>query len=107
MLRGVLQNSEEIDENLTDDDDTVSDNESESDEETFLKTSNNFLTFYLAMFPLYRNHPGNLNWENAGKNTCEGAIDLSMTCNFTKNDTPLQLFFFQHFNNLNSGMVSI
>ena len=76
MLRGVLQNSEEIDENLTDDDDTVSDNESESDEETFLKTSNNFLTFYLAMFPLYRNHPGNLNWENAGKNTCEGAIDL-------------------------------
>ena len=33
VLRGVLQNSEEIDENLTDDDDdVVSDNESESDE---------------------------------------------------------------------------
>ena len=33
VLRGVLQNSEEIDENLTDDDgDVVSDYESESDE---------------------------------------------------------------------------
>ena len=33
MLRGILQDSEEIDENLTDDDDdVVSDNESESDE---------------------------------------------------------------------------
>ena len=32
MLRGILQDSEEIDENLTDDnDDVVSDNESESD----------------------------------------------------------------------------
>ena len=33
VLRGVLQNSEKTDENLTDDkDDVVSDNESESDE---------------------------------------------------------------------------
>ena len=34
MLRGILQDSEEIDENLTDDDDddVVSDNESESEE---------------------------------------------------------------------------
>ena len=33
VLRGVLQNSDKIDENLTDDkDDVVSDNESESDE---------------------------------------------------------------------------
>ena len=33
VLRGILQNSEEIDENLTDgDDDVVSDNERESDE---------------------------------------------------------------------------
>ena len=33
VLRGVLQNSEEIDESLTDDnDDVVSDNESKSDE---------------------------------------------------------------------------
>ena len=33
MLRGVLQNSEEIDESLTDDnDDAVSDNESKSEE---------------------------------------------------------------------------
>ena len=32
MLRGILQDSKEIDENLTDDeDDVVSDNESESD----------------------------------------------------------------------------
>ena len=61
MLRGILQDSEEIDENLTDDDDVMSDNESESEEQSFLKTSNNFLTFYLAMFPLYRNYPGNLN----------------------------------------------
>ena len=36
MLRGILQDSKEIDENLTDDDDdVVSDNESESDEQTF------------------------------------------------------------------------
>ena len=33
MLRGILRNSEEIDENLTDDDnDVISDNEGESDE---------------------------------------------------------------------------
>ena len=33
MLRGILRNSEEIDENLTDDDnDVISDNERESDE---------------------------------------------------------------------------
>ena len=39
VLRGVLQNSEEIDESLTDDnDDAVSDNESKSDEQTFLET---------------------------------------------------------------------
>ena len=63
MLRGILQDSEEIDENLTDDNgNVVFDNESESDKQTLLKTSNNFLTFYLAMFPLYRNYPGNLNW---------------------------------------------
>ena len=53
VLRGILQDSEEIDENLTDDDDdVVSDNGSESDEKMFLKTSNNFLTFYLTMFLL-------------------------------------------------------
>ena len=32
VLRGILQDSKEIDEKLTDDDDIVSDNESESDE---------------------------------------------------------------------------
>ena len=31
------------------------------------------------------------------KNTCEGEINLSMTCNFTKNDTPLQIVFFSVF----------
>ena len=56
VLRGILQDSEEIDKNLTDeDDDVVSDND-------VFKTSGNFLIFYLAMFPLYRNYPGNLNW---------------------------------------------
>ena len=44
MLRGILQDSEKIDENLTDDDDDIgTDNESESGELTFLKTSNNLL----------------------------------------------------------------
>ena len=62
MLRGVLQENNEIDENLTDsDDDVVSANESESDEQMFLKTSNNYLTFYLTIISLSRNCPGNLN----------------------------------------------
>ena len=44
QLRGILQDSEEIDENLTDnDDDAVSDNESESDQYRFFKSSDNFL----------------------------------------------------------------
>ena len=63
MLRSVLQENNEIDENLTDsDDDVVSANESESDEQMFLKTFNNYLTFYLTMISLSRNFPGNLNW---------------------------------------------
>ena len=62
MLRSVLQENNEIDENLTDsDDDVVSANESESDEQMFLKTSNNYLIFYLTIISLYRNCPGNLN----------------------------------------------
>ena len=62
-MRGILQDRKDNDENLTDDDDDkVSDNKSESDEQMFSKISNNFLTFYLAMFPLYKNYPGNLNW---------------------------------------------
>ena len=60
MLRGILQDCEETDENLTnDDDDAVCD--SESDKQTFLKDSNNFLNFYLAMFSLYRTYPGKFN----------------------------------------------
>ena len=44
QLRGILQDSEEIDENLTDNDDNaVSDNESESDQYRFFKSSDNFL----------------------------------------------------------------
>ena len=63
MLRGILQDSKEIDKNLADvDEGVVSDKESESDEYTFLKASNNFLTFYLTMLLLYRNYPCNLNW---------------------------------------------
>ena len=63
MLRGVLQENNETDENLTDsDDDVVSANESESDEQMFLKTFNNYLTFYLTMISLFRNCSGNLNW---------------------------------------------
>ena len=63
MLRGVLQENNETDENLTDsDDDVVSANESESDEQMFLKTFNNYLTFYLTMISLSRNCSGNLNW---------------------------------------------
>ena len=63
MLRGVLQENNETDENLTDsDDDVVSANESESNEQMFLKTFNNYLTFYLTMISLSRNCSGNLNW---------------------------------------------
>ena len=62
MLRSVLQENNEIDENLTDsDDDVVSANESESNEQMFLKTSNNYLIFYLTIISLSRNCPGNLN----------------------------------------------
>ena len=61
VLSSTLQDSEKIDGNLTDDyDDVMSDNENENDKQTFLKIFDNFLTFCLAMFPLYRNYPGNL-----------------------------------------------
>ena len=44
QLKGILQDSKEIDENLTDNDDNVvSDNKSESDQYRFLKSSDNFL----------------------------------------------------------------
>ena len=59
------------------------------------------------MISLSRNCSGNLNWQNAGKNTCEREINMSMTSSFTKIDTPLQMDFFQYLTNLNSGMTSI
>lgn len=41
------------------------------------------LTFYLPMFPPYKNHPNNLRRENAGINTC-GRVLFLMIWNLTK-----------------------